>query len=359
MMETKNIDESLGNDDLFGSFGEQDPFFGDSDTLSGNDDALSLLDSMIGDNSTVTEADTETKTEIPESEEEHASQKDIHACKDEDNASTEDKMVETDNEPSEDDDFFGSSSEQDSLFSDSKDLNGNDEALSLLDSMIGDESTETEAEAELETEIPEAEEDNASQEKNETDKVEVKANKKEIQSVQDGDPIADSHPVDDGKSANNDLDFFMSSAADESPTGFYPFTTSKPDNSADDGNPFADMLDTSVDSKKQTSTMGSGLDDNPFGTSLFAKDKQETAGIDDDNPFASLNFSQSDKTEDEDDNPFATTDTSNLKEDNPFAQMMSDDSVDDNPFSSNSTDSNAKSNADEEDDIDEFFKSLI
>lgn len=26
MMETKNIDESLGNDDLFGSFGEQDPF---------------------------------------------------------------------------------------------------------------------------------------------------------------------------------------------------------------------------------------------------------------------------------------------------------------------------------------------
>ncbi len=39
--------------------------------------------------------------------------------------------------------------------------------------------------------------------------------------------------------------------------------------------------------------------------------------------------------------------------------MMSDDSVDDNPFSSNSTDSNAKSNADEEDDIDEFFKSLI
>ena len=66
MMETKNIDESLGNDDLFGSFGEQDPFFGDSDTLSGNDDALSLLDSMIGDNSTVTEADTETKTEIPE-----------------------------------------------------------------------------------------------------------------------------------------------------------------------------------------------------------------------------------------------------------------------------------------------------
>lgn len=270
MMETKNIDESLGNDDLFGSFGEQDPFFGDSDTLSGNDDALSLLDSMIGD-----------------------------------------------------------------------------------------ESTETEAEAELETEIPEAEEDNASQEKNETDKVEVKANKKEIQSVQDGDPIADSHPVDDGKSANNDLDFFMSSAADESPTGFYPFTTSKPDNSADDGNPFADMLDTSVDSKKQTSTMGGGLDDNPFGTSLFAKDKQEAAGIDDDNPFASLNFSQSDKTEDEDDNPFATTDTSNLKEDNPFAQMMSDDSVDDNPFSSNSTDSNAKSNADEEDDIDEFFKSLI
>ena len=268
-------------------------------------------------------------------------------------------MVETDNEPSEDDDFFGSSSEQDSLFSDSKDLSDNDEALSLLDSMIGDETIETEAEPEPETEMPKAEKNHASQQENESDKEEVNANKEEILSVQDNDPMADSQPVDDSKSANDDLDFFKSSAPDESPTGFYPFTTSKPDNSADDGNPFADMLDTSVDSKKQTSTMGGGLDDNPFGTSLFAKDKQEAAGIDDDNPFASLDFSQSDKTEDEDDNPFATTDTSNLKEDNPFAQMMSDDSVDDNPFSSNSTDSNAKSNADEEDDIDEFFKSLI
>ena len=111
-----------------------------------------------------------------------------------------------------------------------------------------------------------------------------------------------------------------------------------------------------------TNKGSAGLDDDPFGDSLFAETSQPTAGVGSDNPFAEL---ENEKTASpiDDGNPFAEMSNGS----NPFSQMekadkskktlaSSDDSVFDDvgsPFSSMKPGNNQEDTS-----IDDFLKSI-
>lgn len=68
-----------------------------------------------------------------------------------------------------------------------------------------------------------------------------------------------------------------------------------------------------------TNTVSAGLDDDPFGGSLFAEAPHTAAGIDSDNPFVELEDKET---------------TTSVDDGNPFAEMNNDSAIDDgNPFS--------------------------
>lgn len=111
-----------------------------------------------------------------------------------------------------------------------------------------------------------------------------------------------------------------------------------------------------------TSTGTAGLDDDPFGDSLFAETPQATAGIDSENPFAEL---ENEKTATSVDygNPFAYMNNDG----NPFADMekagKSKDSLasnDDSVFGDSSSPFASTKQGDDQENtsIDDFLKSI-
>lgn len=114
-------------------------------------------------------------------------------------------------------------------------------------------------------------------------------------------------------------------------------------------------------------TGSAGLDDDPFGDTLFAETPHASAGIDSDNPFAELENNET-ATSVDDGNPFAEMDNgSEIDDGNPFSQIEKADKSEDTLASNDSSffeDScspfaSTKPGGDQEDtSIDDFLKSI-
>ena len=201
--------------------------------------------------------------------------------------------------------------------------NDNEDTSSILDTIMSTEISEEEGEKEDEQKENKEKEDEEKEDENHEDH---ENEAEQIDPIVDQDsPVADKDNDDLGSSFDNTLDSDSFDPND-------PFSAITED-SKDETYTSSDDISSFLGDDSIEATGLAGLDDDPFGSSLFDSHPQATAGIDDDNPFADLITNPSPTNNGDpfadngdpfanNDNPFTAPDDSSTNNDNPFANMI-------------------------------------